>query len=487
MQPTASHYQQVISRWIDGGADPAALHELADALRESAEARRIYFSYMAIHAELDGATLGEEYAARLPSLPSGISQQIEPDASVSRMRFTWGAASAIAATVALMVGSWVLWGSGGDERRREVIRANVADVSPDCRWYVNAAGEKAGQSFRRGDVLHLASGKLLLRYEHGVDVTLQGPALYELASRTNASLTLGRATVQVAEGGKGFTVDSPRVSVIDLGTEFGIGVSSDGATDVLVFNGEVDVSFVAPTAGTTKPQRLRMGEGVRLDAAGTKSRIVSLDSQQYSPGVEVSEQQRNPVIASVTDNISRDSSLNFYEIVHGGMREDALAFVDRVAHQYNGVDHQGMPAYLLGGDYVKTFNNDKDFYDQTIQIEVTLAAPARLYVLLDTRIDPPRWLKENFRNTGDVVGLDNGPFYDPKSQVWHNKGPSGVGPGESVDDKLAIWVQEVPEPKKVSLGPLGARAQSSAESDEPTSPMGRNMYGIVATPAVETP
>ncbi|MCA9240746.1 MAG: hypothetical protein KDA37_11125, partial [Planctomycetales bacterium] len=115
MPPKESRYQQVISRWIDGGADPAGLHELEKALRDSAEARRIYFSYMAIHAELDGATLRDEYAARLPSLPSGSSQEIQPDATAKNASFDWGASLALAAAVVMMVGFWVLWGTGGGD------------------------------------------------------------------------------------------------------------------------------------------------------------------------------------------------------------------------------------------------------------------------------------------------------------------------------------------------------------------------------------
>lgn len=482
MSREETQLEDAISRWIDGDLDSAGLRELADRLRGSVDARRVYYTYMAVHAELDGAAVGKEQVASLSATGDQTQPTIEMRATSKRGRTLWRASLAIAATIAVMVGGWTLWGTLGGSRGADAIRAEVADVSADCEWFLETTRGRQRQPFRCGDRLRVTSGKLQLRYAHGVAVTVQGPALYELVSTTDARLMLGRMTVHVDEGGRGFTVLSPRATVVDLGTEFGIDVKQDGATDVLVFQGEVDVDFVAPGAGESPQQRLRMGEGVRLDASGTRSRIVSFDSEQYARGIDDAERKRDPVIATVTDNISRSSSRKFYEIVHGGMREDALAFVDRVAHQYNGLDERGMPAYLVGGDYVKTFNNDKDFYDETGQIDVTLATPANLYVLLDARIKPPQWLKESFAETGDVVGLDVGPFYDPERQVWHNQGPSGVGPGESVDDKLAIWVQQVRKPATVHLGPLGSLSPLAPDSVELRNPLGRNMYGIVAVP-----
>ena len=62
-----------------------------------------------------------------------------------------------------------------------------------------------------------------------------------------------------------------------------------------------------------------------------------------------------------------------------------------------------MPAYLVGGDYVKTFNNDKF---SKIEVYVTLVRPAYLYVLFDKRGVPPKWLRDEFEFTGDDIGVD---------------------------------------------------------------------------------
>ena len=151
------------------------------------------------------------------------------------------------------------------------------------------------------------------------------------------------------------------------------------------------------------------------------------------------------------------------------MREDAKAFVDRESHEWNGVTTAGMPRYLLGGDYVKTFNNDK--VNNDIEIRVTLGRPAKLYILFDDRIPAPPWLRENFRNTGDHIGVDEGPFYS--KGVWCAEHQPGVGPGVSIDNTSSIWVREVNSPGTVILG----------ATEAPIS--GINMYGIVAVPLDE--
>ena len=175
---------------------------------------------------------------------------------------------------------------------------------------------------------------------------------------------------------------------------------------------------------------------------------------------------RPPLITAVRDNIQRNTSWNYYEIVHSGMREDARAYVDRKAHEWNGIKEQGMPPYLIGGDYVKMFNNDKVV--RTIEVQVTVDRPSRLFILFDDRLPIPAWLQKSFRDTGDNIGMDVGPFVTKGHR--HTHAQPGVGPGASVDDILSVWVRDIKTPGTVVLGSTEAPVE------------GPNMYGIVAVP-----
>ena len=196
---------------------------------------------------------------------------------------------------------------------------------------------------------------------------------------------------------------------------------------------------------------------------------MSSDRFDNRPDYHAPKVNRSVLISAVSDNIERESgSWYYYEIVHGGMQEDAKAFVDRSEHEWNGIDVDGMPKFLIGGDYVKTFNNDK--FGRDIELFVTIEHPCKLYILLDNRISPPAWLVNRFRDTGFDIGMDVGRF----KRLWDGKLMEdrlpGVGPGVSVDDKISIWECDIKAPEVVHLGATEAVHRYV------------NMYGIVAVP-----
>ena len=479
---------KLISLWLDGAIEDADLKSLTDTLRENETARHIYLAVMSVNAELQNTLDGKRYLDRLIS---GEEAQKEDSAlkltesgfnddnsSQKNSRLTWGFLAVVAASLLIGYGLWIPQGGvngnlaqlGEEEQATSPdslsigFLTNVIPSSEKCHWYVEHAQRREARSYRSGDIIRVIQGRLELHYASGIQVQLESPAAYQLISPMKARMLLGRLTAEVSESGKGFSVYTPRATVVDLGTRFGVEVNDDGATDVIVFKGEVDVESYAQNAEESTAQRLQMGEAVRFDAGGTASRIVYINNRSFTQSLP-NDPPSPVIIAEVRDNIERTSSVrNYYEIVHEGMQEDALAFVDREAHQWNGLDEKGIPDYLLGADYVKTFNSDK--FNKDIAVSVKLAVPSRLYILFDDRLPVPEWLQNGFRDTGDNIGMDTGPYFT--NGQWHNKTPPGVGPGESVEDTLSVWVKEVAEPGTVYLG------STEAPKSEP------NMYGIVA-------
>jgi ferric-dicitrate binding protein FerR (iron transport regulator) len=286
---------------------------------------------------------------------------------------------------------------------------------------------------------------------------IDGPAEVNLMDPLRAKLICGRIRVRVTETtGRGFVVETPDGVVTDLSTEFALDVAEGRKTGVVVFDGEVDL-HCADLDGEHAPrvQRLVGGEAVAFNKSGELDRIVSIVTGEVA--TFQSSDERPPevpdrVIAQVSDNVRSTDLKNFYEIVPGGLKEDALTYADRPAHDWNGIDEEGMPRYLIGADYVKTFNDDKMRRD--VNIFVTLARPARLFVLLDNRVEPPDWLLRDFRDTGDDIGLDAG-AYGPRGMQYTFV--RAIGPGKSLDARFSIWEREVAQPGVVTLGAnLGA-------------------------------
>lgn len=107
----------------------------------------------------------------------------------------------------------------------------------DCQW---ANGFSPSANMQADDFVKLESGLVQIRFSSGVDVLIEGPAELMLISDMSAKLNRGKVSVKVPNAMKGFEIFSPQGRVLDLGTEFGVTVSDDGVTDVLVFDGEVE-------------------------------------------------------------------------------------------------------------------------------------------------------------------------------------------------------------------------------------------------------
>ena len=163
------------------------------------------------------------------------------------------------------------------------VLARVVHQTEDCRWYLVEHGNPPADNIvHMGDRIRVTGGQLKLAFDSGTVVTLHAPAILELISDMRARVLLGKLTAKVAKGGEGFAVITPRATVIDLGTEFGIEVNAAGATDVVVFEGAVDLDYGSHDESAPRQQRLSMGEGMHLDALGTASRIVSITNQRFS-------------------------------------------------------------------------------------------------------------------------------------------------------------------------------------------------------------
>ena len=396
-------------------------------------------------------------------------------------------ASSLAAAAVVLIALGLRGGSeksGAGPARAEVPSvvdresvARVINESGDADWYTENRTHSDPSSLCRGDTIRLNAGSLRILFEHGTSLTLQAPAVLEVQDAMLARIHRGSIRVLVAKGAEGFSIATPIAKVVDLGTEFGVRVDHRGGTDVVVFQGAVDVEGRSIENGPPQlAKRLTTGEAMRLDELGTASRLVTVTSGRFPRGgggsLEPASDLRPPVIQQVLDNFNREGNFHFYEIVQAGMREDALAFVDRPDHQWNGTDRAGMPTYLVGGDYVRTFNDDK--LSSELEITLRITCPATIYILLDDRADAPEWLVREFEQVNEKIGLDRGigrlRDLGPDGAPEWTQRPTGIGPGVSVDESFSIWKRTIPQAGDVVLGPLRGHDWDT------------NMYGIVAVP-----
>ena len=109
-------------------------------------------------------------------------------------------------------------------------------------------------------------------------------------------------------------------------------------------------------------------------------------------------------------------------VVNLGLREDALAFVDRT-HEWN--DLPSAHPELDGADYVRIANDDRSA--NPFRLKVGLAQNATVYVFKDDRVTQPdmnKWLTAyGFQDTTSNIGMDengNGNIERYASVYWGN-------------------------------------------------------------------
>jgi len=150
----------------------------------------------------------------------------------------------------------------------------------------------------------------------------------------------------------------------------------------------------------------------------------------------------------VSDNFGSAEGFHFYRIVPHGLRAGATVYTNR-PHVWRAAEGQDFPASLSNADVVQTFFGE--LRRPSYAIEITVARPVELFVLMPRRGNPLPWLTEAFERTGDTVFLHE--F-------------ESAAPPHPFD----VWKRTVRQAGKVTLGP--------SNRDDHGNPVG--MYGIAA-------
>lgn len=469
--------------WQQGVATNEERARLEYLLADSVEARRLYASIAS-----DTVALAElaEAAAEVGAdslVLAGREASIARKAVVGRgagwsVSLPWLAAAA-AIMIAILWGAsdWIrdgaLAGANGQRPLARIVQLEGVEWTDEGNHY------NEWSQVYPGDSLSIKSGMVELVIDNVVQLVVKGPADLRLVSERKAVASSGQLVARAGPEGIGFEVVTPHASVVDQGTVFGISITPQDQTDVVVYDGTVDVAVLdqAPSKSqqvAAAPRRLETGEALRIGRAGKLNRITTVDATYFLPPPQIGKFSSQPsrLIASVSDSVNSLDTTKYYRIVGGGLTEDCHAFVDRL-HQWNGVDSRGLPPFLRGADYVMAFNDDKVLTD--LQIAVELTQPASLFVLWDDRVPAPQWLTDDFVDTGWDMGLDEG-YVDRK----HGKSRrTAIGAGNGVDFVFSVWRRDVLEASSVMLGALGTQEIALPPREVPQC-----MYGIAATPLV---
>ncbi len=179
--------------------------------------------------------------------------------------------------------------------------------------------------------LTLREGLAEIQFENGAEVVLEGPAEIRVLSDSRMYLYHGKLTAKVGHEALGFVIDTPSGKVLDLGTEFGVGVDLEERTQVHVFRGEV---MVYPMDSKSN-YRLEPGKARSISRDGTTAEV------DYDPVTFIREKELTVQLAARQG----DDRARWRAFVYDQHRDKSL-----VGHYFDEQDIK-RPAMLLNSVY----------------------------------------------------------------------------------------------------------------------------------------
>ena len=160
---------------------------------------------------------------------------------------------------------------------RPASRQLVATITQthECVWSKEGQSLPVGSNLYAGEQLRLAKGLVEIVYSQGSTVLLEGPATFNVADGDQGFLHSGSLVAKVGKGAEGFTIQTPAIDVVDLGTEFGVCVDEkQGTAKVEVFQGEVVLQAADKKQPSIKlRESLMAGQAVRVEMAGRQGTL----------------------------------------------------------------------------------------------------------------------------------------------------------------------------------------------------------------------
>ncbi|HZY85457.1 MAG TPA: LamG-like jellyroll fold domain-containing protein [Gemmataceae bacterium] len=301
---------------------PEQVARLEELVLRHPEAEAFYVQYMGLYADLSRHFVPTP-AATEQSLAERLRSARPAQARPTRRRRAalWGVIglAAAAAGLLLVLGPWRRPARlAAPEPAAEPTDTSVAVLlqASEAVWDEPEFGARPGAPLPPG-TLRLKSGLAHIEFYSGATVILEGPAELELISPTEAFCVRGKLRATVPPQAQGFTVRSPRLDLVDRGTEFGLRVDGGGRTEVHVFQGKVELYDANTGLAPASRRELTTGGGLSLQGPGPARRIAPAPAAfrtardvETARAAEVLRQQKRWRDASAA--LRRDPSLRVY-------------------------------------------------------------------------------------------------------------------------------------------------------------------------------
>ncbi|MBC8378244.1 MAG: FecR domain-containing protein [Planctomycetes bacterium] len=141
--------------------------------------------------------------------------------------------------------------------------AMISD-SMNAEWSSKLPTSQGTRITSHSKPIRLTRGVIKIRTDDEVEIVLEAPSEFYFSSYSEVSMNYGRLFARVSEQGYGFTVVTPSLKVVDLGTEFGVLADIEGKTEVHLYKGKANV-FAGEKHEPKISQLLAAGSAVKVD------------------------------------------------------------------------------------------------------------------------------------------------------------------------------------------------------------------------------
>ena len=283
-------FSDAVADVCHGSATEEEMRALNELLRSNPSARDEYLFRVELHSRLasnpDLFSAFEDTATSLdsPVMNAGTRGNIVPlNPVVPARRGRLVRVLALAACLMLMAGGigtlWLKWSAARNGATSAAVAMLTRTV--DARWSAKARTLRPGSALEPGS-LQLESGLAQVVFYSGARLVIEGPVELRLVSAKEAVCVSGRVLAEVPMPARGFRLKTGQVSVVDLGTSFGVDASRS-RTEVHVFKGKVELQ-----PGKAGEQSLAEGQAALVQGSELPQ-LMAASAEAFAPMFEFQE------------------------------------------------------------------------------------------------------------------------------------------------------------------------------------------------------
>ena len=305
-QPNQQYRKARLHRLIDAYCDSSIsdeeVVELNQQLAADGSARSEYLNRMSLEAKLCSLYQEVGHASEVASSSSCELQLANTDWAAKELS-AHGLSKfrryfSLAATIALVAigSSWVthhfanqsaasrdagLQAAADGAVDHDSSAAALVTGTRNCLWEKDSANIGYGTELQSGQLLRLEAGVAELTFTDGARVILEGPSSLRVLKAGGAELLSGRVVASVPRGSANFSLRTPRLSIGDSGTQFGLVANAEGFSEVHVFEGSVRALLLGDRGETVRKVELARQDAARLVPHSSQLAFISVDAGSF--------------------------------------------------------------------------------------------------------------------------------------------------------------------------------------------------------------